>query len=336
MAERLELVLGHRAARPGEAQGEQEHGGDLGGVRLGRRHPDLQARARVEHEVGVARRLAAHDVGEREHRRAGLPGEPHGGERVGRLARLRDADDQRVRVEDRLPVAELAGDVDLHRHARQLLDRVADDQAGVVRGAAGDDEDAPQAAQDLVADPHLGEVDRAVLAQAAGERVAQRRRLLVDLLEHEGLVAGLLRRVVVAGELHLLADERLAGDVGVLRAVGAEGHDVAVLEHDHPARVRQERRDGRGEEHLVVADADDERALVPRADHDVGLVGRDGAEGVVAVHLAERGAHRGREALAGVLLDQVRHDLGVGLAAERVAALRRAGRAAPCSSRRCR
>ena len=291
-------------------------------MRLGRRHPDLQARPRVEHEVGVARGLAAHDVGEREHRRAGLPGQPHGGQRVGRLARLGDADDQRVRVEHRLAVAELAGDVDLHRHAGQLLDRVAHDEARVVRGAAGDDEHAPQAAQELVAQSHdLGEVDGAVLAEPAGERVAQGGRLLVDLLEHEGLVAGLLGRVVVAGELRLLAHERVAGDVGVLRASGAEGDDVAVLQHHDPARVRQERRDGGGEEHLVVADAHDERALVPGADHDVGLVGGDGAERVVPVHLAQGGAHGARQPLVHVLLDEVRHDLGVRLAREGVPAL---------------
>ena len=58
--ERLELGLGHGAARPGEAQREEQEGGDLGGVRLGRRHPDLETCAREEHVVGVARGLAAH------------------------------------------------------------------------------------------------------------------------------------------------------------------------------------------------------------------------------------------------------------------------------------
>src|SRR5674536_242649 len=102
-------------------------------------------------------------------------GEPHGGERVGRLARLRDADHQRVGIEDGLAVAELAGYVDLYRHARQLLDGVAHDEARMVRGAAGDDEDAPQAAQHLVTHADLAQVDGAVFEQPAGERVAKRR-----------------------------------------------------------------------------------------------------------------------------------------------------------------
>ena len=236
-----------------------------------------------KHVVRVARGLAAHDVGEGKHRRAGLAGEPHRRQGVERLARLRDADDERVGVEDGLAVAELAGHVDLHRHARQLLDGVAADEAGVVRGAAGDDEDAPQAAQELVAHPDLGEVDAAVLVEAAGERVAKGRRLLVDLLEHEGLVAALLGGVGVPGDLGLLAGHGLTGDVGVLRAFGAERDDVAVLQHDHAPRVAKEGGDRRGEEHLVVADADHQRRLVARADDDLGLGGGDGADGVVAV-----------------------------------------------------
>ncbi len=143
----------------------------------------------------------------------------------------------------------------------------------MVRGAAGDDEDAPQAAQHLVAHADLAQVDGAVFEQPAGERVAKRRRLLVDLLEHERLVAAFLGGGVVPGHHRLLAHERRAGDVAELRAVGAERDDVAVLEHYHGARVRNEGRDRRGKEHLAVADADHERALVACADDDVGLVG---------------------------------------------------------------
>src|SRR5665647_3061980 len=70
-----------------------------------------------------------------------------------------------------------------------------------------------------------------------------------------------------------LPGEPPAGDVAELRAVGAERDDVAVLEYYHGARVRNEGRDRRGKEHLAVADADHERALVACADDDVGLVG---------------------------------------------------------------
>ena len=129
------------AAQLGEAQREQVHGRDLGDEGLGGGDADLEAGARVEHAVGVARGLRAHDVGDREDRRAALAGEAHGGQRVGRLAGLGDADDEVARADHRVAVAVLGGDVHLDRDARPLLDRVAADQAGVVGGAAGDDDD---------------------------------------------------------------------------------------------------------------------------------------------------------------------------------------------------
>ena len=97
--------------------------------------------ARVEHAVGVARGLRAHDVGDREHGRAALARRAHRGQRVGGLARLGDADHEVAGADDRVAVAVLGGDVDLDRHPRPLLDRVAADQPGVVGGPAGDDHD---------------------------------------------------------------------------------------------------------------------------------------------------------------------------------------------------
>ena len=94
----------------------------------------------------------------REHLGAALARQAHRGERVGRLAGLRDADHEVVLVEHRVAVAELRRDVHLDGHARPLLDRVAADQAGVVRGAAGHDHDPAQVAQLVVGDPDVAEV----------------------------------------------------------------------------------------------------------------------------------------------------------------------------------
>ena len=68
--------------------------GDLGDERLGGGDADLEAGAREQDAVGVARGLRAHDVRDRQHRRAALAGQAHRGERVGGLARLGDADDE--------------------------------------------------------------------------------------------------------------------------------------------------------------------------------------------------------------------------------------------------
>ncbi len=111
---------------------------------------------------------------------------------------------------------------------------------------------------------------------------------------------------------------------GDLDAVAAQLDDLVLAELDRVAGVRDERGDVGGEEVLALAAADDERAVAPRADDDVGDVGvhgdeREGAGEPAADHahaLGEVHAH-GRQHLG----EQVGDDLGVGLGVERDAAL---------------
>ena len=206
-------------AQLGEPQREQVHDRDLGDERLGRGDADLEAGAGVEDAVGLARDLRAHDVRDREHLRAALARQAHRRQRVERLARLGHADHEVAGADDRVAVAVLGGDVHLDRDPRPLLDRVAADQARVVRGAAGDDDDARHAAQQVVVE--LGQIHAVRADRAVGDRLGDGVGLLVDLLEHERLVAALLGGVGVPVDLVGLALERHAVGGQELGAVGA-------------------------------------------------------------------------------------------------------------------
>ena len=70
----------------------------------------------------------------------------------------------------------------------------------MVRGTAGEDHDAPQVADLLVGEPDPFE-DELPVANAVADRLAHALRLLVDLLEHERLVARLLGLLVVPVDL---------------------------------------------------------------------------------------------------------------------------------------
>src|SRR3970282_2335354 len=95
------------------------------------------------------------------------------------------------------------------RSARPLLDQVAADDAGVVRGPAVDEDEAAELPELLVRHPETLEDERAV-ANAVADRLGHGVRLLVDLLQHERLVAGLLGALVVPVELHRLLLEPFA------------------------------------------------------------------------------------------------------------------------------
>ena len=104
----------------------------------------------------------------------------------------------------------------------------------------------------------------------------------------------------------------------------------------HVAGLAQEGGDRGGEEGLVLADADDQRAFLAGADEQVGVVDVHRDERVVAAQVAEGGADgRGQVAVV-VALDQVGDDLGVGLGGEVVALGDRARGGARSGSRRSR
>ena len=108
-------------------------------------------------------------------------------------------------------------------------------------------------------------------------------RLLEDLLEHEGLVAGLLGSLVVPVELGRLVLDGSAVRLLERRAVGSDRHDLAVAGELDDARLAEEcGRVGR-EEHLVVAHADDQRHLMASAHEEPGMVVMDHDEGEVAL-----------------------------------------------------
>ena len=124
-----------------------------------------------------------------------------GGEGVGGFAGLGDEEAEGVGVGDGVAVAVLGGVVDVDGEAGEALDHELAGEAGVPGGAAGGDGDGGGGAEVVVGDGHVGEEDVAgVEGDAAEDGVADGAGLLVDLLEHEVLVAGLFGLDGVPGD----------------------------------------------------------------------------------------------------------------------------------------
>ena len=97
-------------------------------------------------------------------------------------------------------------------------------------------------------------------------------RLLVDLLVHEVVVAALLGGGGVPVDLvTAVPSAGLPSKSDDLVAVGGDRDDLVLAELERVAGVVDERRDVGAEEHLAVADADDQRGLRRAADDEPGL-----------------------------------------------------------------
>mmetsp|Transcript_41873 Transcript_41873/g.89349 ORF Transcript_41873/g.89349 Transcript_41873/m.89349 type:complete len:421 (+) Transcript_41873:94-1356(+) len=118
------LAIVHLPLLLGQLDRDEHEHDDLCGEGLRGGDADLGARVQVDARVGGAGDARAHRVADAQAEGAVLPREVDGGERVGRLAALRDGEHHVLLEEQRLAVAELGGVLDLHRHAREGLDQV--------------------------------------------------------------------------------------------------------------------------------------------------------------------------------------------------------------------
>ena len=199
------------------------------------------------------------------------------GERVRRLARLRDEDRETAFRHRGFAVTELGGDVDLDRHARDALQPDLGHEARIIGRAAGNDRDARHSRQ---IEGQVRQADPALQRMEIGvERVADHRRLLVDFLEHEVAVIAFVDQVRI--ELRQL--HRTLHDVVVLvvdhDGVVGQLHPVAFVEIGDLVRERGERQRVGTEIHLAVAVAHRERAAAPGADHEVVMAAEDDRDG---------------------------------------------------------
>ena len=132
-------------AQAAELERQQRERDHLARERLGGRDADLRTGVQVDAAVVLARDRRAHHVHEAERLRAAALRLAHGRQRVGRFARLRDDDAQRLVGDDRVAVAELRRVLHLAADARMLLDHHLADQRAVPARAARRDDDVVEA-----------------------------------------------------------------------------------------------------------------------------------------------------------------------------------------------
>ena len=98
--------------------------------------------------------------------------------------------------------------------------------------------------------------------------------------------------------------------------LGGDGDDLVLLQLQRLAGVPDERRDVGPEEVLTVADAHHQGAVAPGAHDHPGVIGVHRQQRERALELLHHRAHRGGEVTVVRRVQQLRDDLGVGLAVE--------------------
>ena len=267
---------------------------------------------------------------------------PHRRERVGGLARLRDADHEVARADDRVAVAVLGGDRP-SRPGRAPTPRSRSGRSGRRgrRCRRRRRRSACTSRRTLVVERAVvAEVDPVAARGAVGDRLGDGVGLLVDLLEHERLVAALLGGLLVPVDRRRPRARRPSpSGVEERRRRRAARTTISPFSMYCTRRVsREERGDRGGEELLAVAAADDQRALLARADEHVrarrGSSRRTRSGRRARRRRARTASARSPSSWCG---DQVRDHLGVGLGGEHGARRRRRrSLAARRSSRRSR
>ena len=100
-------------------------------------------------------------------------------------------------------------------------------------------------------------------------------RLLLDLLEHEVVEAALLGGGEIPVDVEVRAIDGLPVEDGDRVTVGPDLDDLVLAELDRLAGELDEGGDVAAEEHLALADAEDQRRVAAGADDDVRVVGVD-------------------------------------------------------------
>ena len=322
------LIDRQRAPRGSQRQRDEQAADHLGHQGLGGENADLRPRLHEEHGVGLQRQRAARDVGHGHHPGATAPGLADRRQGVGGLPRLGDGDDQAVLIDQRVAVAELAGVLDLAAQPGELSDGGRGVEPGDPCRSHPDHPDVIQSGDRLRVEEAV-EVDLAGGVDAAAQRVPHRLRLLVDLLEHEVRVAALLGLLDVPVDLDGPRDHGDAVEIGDQEPVGGAGDHLVVTDQGDPAGVGDQGGDVAAEEDLALAGRGHQGRVAAGADQGAGFVHADHHQGVGALDPAQRRPRRGGQITVVELLDEVGEHLGVGVAAELVAACDQLGAQLP-------
>ncbi len=310
------------AAQASEVESKKVEGHQLRGKRLGRGHTDLGTGVGVDDPVAFPGNRRFDDVADRQDLAALAMRLAQGREGISCLTALADHQGQGFFCHQWVAIAKLAGNIDFNRNPGMLFQQELANQSRMPRGAAGNDIDPVQGAEKIIFETQVFEENLSLLfPDPSGNRIGNRPRLLMNLLEHEVPVAILFRHDRAPGDgLRRLLD-RSPIERGNRHALRGKDHQLAIFEENHLLGVRQHGRNVGGDEVFALPLADHQGRPLFGGDQFIRFLVTEDCHGIGAAHFAKRQAHGGFKIAAHlvVFLNQVGDDLRIGIGAKSVA-----------------
>ena len=314
---------------PGQSAGARnlqrhhQHHGHLAGEGLGGGHPDFGAGMQIDAAAGFAGNGRSNHVAESRHNGALVLGFAHRSQGIGRLARLADGDDEILRSDDRVAVAEFGGLLHLGGNAGHFLEGIFPHHAGMHRGAAAYHQHTANLRGIARRKIEPGEDGRAhIEIQPPPDGITDGNGLLEYFLKHEVGIVPLFSRVLVPLHRGHFATDRGMLQVEHLHPVGGDNGHVEILEIDRVARMRNNGRGIAGNHRLVLAQANHDRASATRGHQLARLVVGHHHDAIGSLDLLERLADSRLKVILVAIGNQLDEHLGIGIRNTRDALLR--------------
>ena len=304
-----------------KAQRDQVHDRKLRAVSLRGSDGDLRPGPGVKHILALIGDGRTHHVHNGEDMRAAPLRLTQGKERIERFAALADDDHERVFIHDRVAVAEFRGKLHRNGHIQHFGEHVLARHAHIARRTAGYDIYFIDGTDHILRDVRKPKVDPAFL-DAGAYGVADSRRLLHDLLEHEMRIAAFFRRIHIPGDVLRRFLHRVAEAVVHRNARAREHGKLPFIQPDDLARVLQKSRNIGGDERLALPEAEDERAVLAHGDEQLRVLRKGDAERIGAGQEGFRLPHGLHRVAMVIIIHKLRHDFRIRIGTELIAMLR--------------
>ena len=267
-----------------KAESQEIEGGQLGAVGLGGGYRDFRACPGVHDIVSLSGNGASHHIDDSQDPLPVFMGLPESGQRVGSFAGLADNDDKGALLEDGVAVAELGSQIYLYRDAGNTLKHVFRCDACVIGGAAGHDHNFPDAGDLFVRHAKLL-YDYPAVSDAGSQGVADCFWLLIDLLQHEMLIAAFFSCVNIPLDGHRLLGELLLVHVKKPDSLPGENGDLLVFHIVDASGILEDGRHIGGDEISLFTASYNQRAVFSGGKYLLREISEQNAQGIGAFYL---------------------------------------------------